>query len=314
MEDPTGVDVIGDLDLRHPPWRRRNARQVEPTQRDVVPCHGPLTLKDVNLHRRLAVLGRREDLVLLHWDGSVPVDEPGEDRTKRLYAQAQGGHIQKKDVLYIAREDSSLNGGSHGDALHGIHPSLGLPAYELLEVVPYHGHPSGTADEDHVLHVLVLPLGVLERLLDGAHGLGEDRLHQLLQLRPGQLYLKMDRLLSPLGYEGQVDTGGGRSGELYLRLLGGIPDPLHGVVVAFEVHALFLLESGNNVLDDGGVHVQAAEAGVPVGAHDLEDALPNLHQRDVEGPAPQVQDRDLCLALLVKPVGEGGGRGLVDQT
>ncbi len=167
VEDAAGVDVIGDLDLRHSPRRRRNAHQVEPTQGDVVASHGPLSLEDVNLNSRLAVLRRREHLVLLHWDGGVPVYEPREDPAQRLHPQAQGRHVQEQDVLHISRQHSALDSGAQGDALHGIHAELGLSADELLEVFPNDGHAGGAADEDDVLHVPILPLGVLEGLLDG---------------------------------------------------------------------------------------------------------------------------------------------------
>ncbi len=93
----------------------------------------------------------------------------------------------------------------------------------------------------------------------------------------------MDWLLTLLSNEREVDAGGRRSGELYLRLLGGIPHPLHGVPVALKIHTFRLLEFACYVIDEGVVHVQAAEASVPVGALHLEDALSDLHQGDVEG-------------------------------
>ncbi len=53
--------------------------------------------------------------------------------------------------------------------------------------------------------------------------------------------------------------------------------------------------------------------GVAVGGLHLDHALAHLQDRDVEGAAAEVVDRDHLVLLLVQPVGEGGRRGLVDD-
>ena len=64
VQDAVGVDIEGYLDLRHTARSSRNAVQVEAADRLVVAGQRTLTLADVDLHRRLVVGRRREDLAL----------------------------------------------------------------------------------------------------------------------------------------------------------------------------------------------------------------------------------------------------------
>ena len=61
------------------------------------------------------------------------------------------------------------------------------------------------------------------------------------------------------------------------------------------------------------VEVVATEVGVAVGRPDLEGALADLEDRDVEGAAAEVVDGDDFLALLVEAVGQRRRRRLVDD-
>ena len=80
-----------------------------------------------------------------------------------------------------------------------------------------------------------------------------------------------------------------------------------------EVDALVLLELGQEPVDDPLVEVVAAEVGVAVGGLDLEDAVAELEDRDVEGAAAEVVDGDLLVVLLVEAVGQGRRGRLVDD-
>ena len=101
--------------------------------------------------------------------------------------------------------------------------------------------------------------------------------------------------------------------QLDLRLLGGLLEALERLRVLREVDALVLLELGQQPLDDALVEVVAAEVGVAVRRLDLEDALAELEDRDVERAAAQVVDGDLLVVLLVEAVGERRRGGLVDD-
>src|SRR6185503_10252915 len=55
VHDAVGVDVEGDLDLRHPPRRRRKTDEMELPERPVVARQRPLALQHVHLDARLVV-------------------------------------------------------------------------------------------------------------------------------------------------------------------------------------------------------------------------------------------------------------------
>ena len=104
------------------------------------------------------------------------------------------------------------------------------------------------------------------------------------------------------------------SSKLDLGLLGGLTQPLHGHLVLGQVDAAGALELVDQPLDDAVVPVVATEVVVTGGGADLDHALADLQQRDVEGAATEVEDQDgLFLLALVQPVGQRGRGRLVDD-
>ena len=148
------------------------------------------------------------------------------------------------------------------------------------------------------------------------------RLHELLdeglELGAGDLDVQV---LRPGGVGrdvGQVDVGLLGARELDLGLLGRLLQTLQGQGILVHVDARLLLELVGEVVDQAVVEVLATEEGVAVGREHLELVLAvdlgDLDDRDVEGAAAEVVDRDgLVAALLVHAVGEGGGGRLVDD-
>ena len=81
-----------------------------------------------------------------------------------------------------------------------------------------------------------------------------------------------------------------------------------------QVDALGVLELLTSQSMTSLVPVVAAELGVARGGLDLEDAVADLEDGDVERPAAEVEDEDgLVGVLLVEPVGQRGRRRLVDD-
>ena len=136
---------------------------------------------------------------------------------------------------------------------------------------------------------------------------------ELVELRPGEGHVQVLGAGGVGGDIGQVDVGGGDAAQLDLGLLGGLLQPLHGHLVAAQVHAVALLELAHQILHDALVEVVAAQAVVAGGGQDLDDAVADLQDGDIEGAAAQVVDHDLLVALLVQAVGQGRGGGLVDD-
>ena len=136
----------------------------------------------------------------------------------------------------------------------------------------------------------------------------------LTELRPGELQVEVLRALRGGGDERQVDLRRHRRGELDLRLLGGLVEPLQRHLVRGQVDALVALELRDHPVDDRLVEVVAAEVVVPVRRLDLEDAVAELEHGHVERAAAEVEDEDrLVGAFLVEPVRERSRGRLVDD-
>ena len=84
-------------------------------------------------------------------------------------------------------------------------------------------------------------------------------------------------------------------------------------LVAAQINALLFLELIGQIVDQPHVEIFAAEEGVAVGRLHLEHAVADFENRNVEGAAAEVVDRDHAGLALVEPVGERGRRRLVDD-
>ncbi len=313
MNDPVGVDVEGHLDLGHAPRRGRNPDQFEPAQRPVVGRHGALALQDVDAYRRLVVRGGRKDLAFLGRDRCVLFDQFRQHAAKRLDAQRQGRDVQKQDILDVPGQNAALDCGSDCHDFIGIDALVGLLPEDLLDLLldPRHaGHP---ADEDDLVDLRRREVGVFQGRAAGAFDLVDQVFHERLQLGPGQLDVHVLGTAGIRRDEGQVDVRLHGRGQLHLGLFRRLLEALQGHLVAPNVDALVLLEFRGQKLDEPLVEVLAAQVGVAIGRFDLENALAQLQDRNVERSPAQVEDGDLLVLLLVQAVSQGGRRRLVDD-
>ena len=135
MHDAVGIDVEGDLDLRHTAGRRRQIDQLELAQRLVELCHFTFALQHVDLDRWLSVVGRREDLGALGRNGGVAFDQLGHDATLGFDTQRERRDVEQQHVLDFALEHTGLNRGADGDDFVGVDALVGIIAGEFLDQV-----------------------------------------------------------------------------------------------------------------------------------------------------------------------------------
>ena len=314
VHDAVGVDIKGDLDLRHATGRGRDAGELEAAEGLVVGSHLTLALEHVDFHGGLAVGGGGEDLALLGGDGGVAVNQTGEHAAHGLNAQGQRRDIQQQQTLDVAAEHAALDGSAHSHALVGVDALEAFLAGHLLDGLLHGGDSRGAAHQQHLGDVIGGEAGVGHGLAHRLHGGVHQMRGELIELGAGQGDVQVLGAGGVGGDIGQVDVGGGHAGELNLGLLSSLFETLHSHLVAAQVDALALLELGNQVVDDALVKVVAAQMGVAGRGQNLDDAVADVQDGHIEGAAAQVIDHDLLLGFLVHAVGESRGGGLVDDT
>ena len=314
MHDAVGVDVEGDLDLRHAARGRRETGELEGAQALVVGRHLALALVDLDEHARLVVVRRREDLAALGRDRRIALDETGHHAALGLDAEGERGDVEEQHVLDLALEHAGLQCSTDRDDLIGVDALVGVLARDLLDDLSHRGHAGRAADEHHLVDVLDLDAGVLDDRLDRGLGAVQQVGRHLLELSARERLLQVEGALGARGDVGQVDRGLHGARQLDLRLLRGLAQALHGHLVLGQVHAVGVLEVGHEPVDDLVVPVVATEVVVTAGGLDLDHAVADLQEGHVEGAATKVEDEDrLLLVALVEAVGQGGRGGLVDD-
>src|SRR5450759_3858170 len=133
VEDAVGIDIEGDFDLRYTAGGRRDIAELEDAQQPVVAGHGALTLMDLDLHRRLVVAGRGEDLALAGGNGGIALDAFGDDAAPGFDTERERRDVEQQDVLDFAAEYAALNGGADGDHFVWVHALMRIALEELAD-------------------------------------------------------------------------------------------------------------------------------------------------------------------------------------
>ena len=267
----------------------------------------------MHLNRGLAVRRGGEDLALRARNGGVAVDQAGEHAAHRLNAQRQRGNIQQQHVLDFAAENAALNRGADGHALVRVDVAVRLLANHLADSLLHRRNTGRAADQNHAVNLIGGQAGVTQRVLHRGDGRFHEVAGQFIELRAGQGDIQMLRAGRVRRDERQVDVGAHHAGKLDLRLLRRLFEALERHTVGLQVDVVFLLELGSEVVDDTLVEVIAAQTGIAVGGQHLEHAVADLQQAHVERAAAEVVNQNLVGIVLVKAVGQRGGRRLVDD-
>jgi hypothetical protein len=148
----------------------------------------------------------------------------------------------------------------------------GLLSEEVLEHLLNLGDTGGATDENDVVDVRLLQLGVLEDLFDGLEGLLEEVIVQLLELGTSQGLREVLALVEALDFDlGSLLRGEGTLGLLDLAL-----EFTHGLGVLGDIDIVFLVVLLGEVVDDTVVKVLTTEMGVTGSSLDLKDTFPLL--------------------------------------
>ena len=196
--------------------------------------------------------------------------------------------------------------------------AAGLLVEEVLHLLLHQRHARLAADQNDIVDLADIEARILQGSPAGAQRLVDQFFDQRLQFRPAEL---QHQVLGPglIGRDvGQIHFRLLAVGQLNLGLLRSLLEALQGQRVVVQIDAVLLLEFVGQIVDYGEVEIFAAEEGIAIGRKHLELVLSvdfgDLDDRDVEGAATEVVDCDPGVAaLLVEPVGQCGGRGLVDD-
>ena len=212
VDDTVGIDIEGNLDLRDTARSGGDTGELELAEEVVVLGALALTLIDLDKHTGLVVREGREDLGLLGGNGGVAGDELGHHATSGLDTDGERGNVEKKNLAgglggSITGENGGLDGGTVGNSLIGVDGLVGLLAVEVVgnELLDT-GDTSGTANEDDLVNLGLVDLGIGQDTVNRLESGTEEILAQLLEAGTGDRGVEVDTL------EERVDLNRGLSG------------------------------------------------------------------------------------------------------
>jgi hypothetical protein len=313
LEDTVGVDLERDLNLRDTTGGRGDTGKLELSEDVVVLGQRSLTLENLDENHGLVVGSGGEDLALAGRDSGVTGNQLGHDSTSGLDTEGKGVDIHEDDTrsTLLTGQNTGLDSGTESDSLIGVDTLRSLLVEEVLNELLNLGDTGRTTDENDVVNVGLLKLGVLENLLNRLHGLLEEVDVELLELGLGKGLGEILASVESL----DLDTGALLRGQSTLGLLSLTLELTHGLEVLGDVDVVLLVVLLGEVVDDTLVKILTTKVGVTSGSENLEDTVVNGEERDIEGTTTKIVDNDLALTVgLVKTVGDSGGGGLVDDS
>ena len=308
------VDIKCDLNLRYAARCGRDSGKLEAAESLVILRHFTLALQHMHFDARLAVCGGGEDLALLRRDGRVAVDQAREHAAHGLDAKGQRRNVEQQNVLDLAAENAALNGRADSDALIRVDALEGIFAGNLLDHLLHSGNTGRTADENDLVDLRGREACVGHCLLDADTGLVDQVADQIIELRTADRHVEVLRAGSVHRDERQIDVRLRHAGEVNLCLFGSFLQTLHCHFVGAQIDAVALLELIRDVVHEALVEVVAAQAVVARRCKNLEHAVADLKNGNIERAATEVVHEDLLVLFFIHAVCKCGSRRLVDDT
>jgi hypothetical protein len=262
--------------------------------------------------------------------GMVELRWIGDYAAEGFDAEGERGDVEEEEVVgggvVLAGEDLGLDGGAKGDDLVGVELGVELlvaggEIEEFGDERAHCGDAGRAADHDDFVDVGGREAGVLQGLLYRDSGAGDHRRDELLELRAGDLAQVFVWFVIPGGDLRFARTGGNL--QLNPRTLVGtqrdlgfdhsFAQLLNDLGVLCDVETEIALDV---IQRDGGeqvVDVVSAQMRIAARTDDLEDALVQLEDGDVEGATAEVVYGDDAVLVLIEAVSERSGGGLVDE-
>ena len=256
--------------------------------------------------RGLAILVGGEVLRHGGWNGLVARHDALDQTTHGFNAERQRNHVQQQQIRagVVAGQLIGGNSSTQGDDLIGVQVGQRFTAKKAGNGLAHLRHAGGAAHQHHAVNRFLAQLGVPQGL---AHG-GQGALGQVGggSLEVGRFHFEGDRGFGQAtrerhdfrhrqrffaGAGGAVQGGFVGWGECFNRQPGLGQDPVHQRAVV----------------------VVTAQGGIPASGHDFKHALAQAQDGNVKGAAAQVVNGKYALAGIVQAVGNGRGRGFVDE-
>ncbi len=307
LQDAVGIDQERHLDLGHPGGHGIDPGQIEARERAVVLGQLALPLQHVHVDGGLAVHGGREVLLRQGRDGRIARDQDADDAAEGLDSERQRRHVEQQHVRDATGQDLRLHRCAERDDLVGVELAVRRLAEETLDPLANQRHPGRSSDQHDLVDLSRFEVRVLER-----HPARPERGVHERRDQPFQLGARdLAPIREPLERDDQHRPLLGR--QPALRGLGPEPQFLHCLEVGRQIRAVDRLDVFEEPLRHRAVEVVATEVRVAVGGEHLEDAVVDPEDRDVEGSAAQVVDRDHALREPLEPIGQRRGGRLVDD-
>ncbi|KAK8923280.1 NAD-specific glutamate dehydrogenase [Metarhizium anisopliae] len=199
VHDTIGIKIKGNLNLGNTAGSGRNTSELKLAEQVVVLGALTFTFKDLDKHTRLVIGEGREDFGLLGGNGGVAGDKLGHHATSGLNTERQRSDIEQQNAAgglrVVARQDSGLDGSTIGDSLIGIDGLAGLLAVEVLSDELLDTGDTGRAtDEDDLVNLVLVDLGIRDDAVERLHGRTEEILAKLFETSSGDGGVEVDVL------------------------------------------------------------------------------------------------------------------------